>query len=488
MPVMLRSYVMHLSLCGRYRSALHNGVGALQLHWFSLVCGELADTNAWRVVSTVGHSPSARYGHSAALMTCPPPSNTCAPPRSVMVVFGGTDGTTAFFDLHCYDFETRTWWEVEVNSCPMPRFFTSSLVLGSSFYVMGGKDRGRQCYADLHECRIDTSPLFSGPIGASGEGPVEVLCDDTVAQKVDSLDSLSIESAPDVAGDADEEVGTDSRESAVRAKGARKEKKRSRSESKRKQKRRMSTADHLVVKCVFGNEIRRVSLEERRTLASFRCLVREEYAHAVEDADAICVQYRDGDGDLISVRTEPDYALMLESIAASPAATPRILLAPPPSARSPTSSATFGGPASAAHLASISSALSSLTKRSNPPDLSKPWVKGDQLGRGAYGSVHLVMHSDGSLSALKEITLESIAKNDRGVSELSREIDILHYAQHKNVVQYFGSLQTGSHFLIFMEFVPGGSIRGADPVWACTQACDGSWVAVLPFPDITSFL
>jgi serine/threonine protein kinase len=81
------------------------------------------------------------------------------------------------------------------------------------------------------------------------------------------------------------------------------------------------------------------------------------------------------------------------------------------------------------------------------------------LGQGAFGKVYLGMHTQtGQLIAVKQVSLEGIDSTSRQVRALEREIAIMQQLRHENIVQYFGSENTGQTLNIFMEYVPGGSI------------------------------
>ncbi|KAM8934001.1 mitogen-activated protein kinase kinase kinase 19 [Pelodytes ibericus] len=93
-------------------------------------------------------------------------------------------------------------------------------------------------------------------------------------------------------------------------------------------------------------------------------------------------------------------------------------------------------------------------------DGSIPWIKGEVLGKGAYGTVYCGLTSQGELIAAKQVVLDA---SDPGTAEkeykkLQEEVDLLKTLKHVNIVGYLGTDLQDNMVTIFMEFVPGGSI------------------------------
>ncbi|KAF8641217.1 hypothetical protein AX17_000851 [Amanita inopinata Kibby_2008] len=95
------------------------------------------------------------------------------------------------------------------------------------------------------------------------------------------------------------------------------------------------------------------------------------------------------------------------------------------------------------------------------------YIRGDLLGKGSYGSVHLGLNATtGEVMAIKQVELKSSAV-DRSTSQRQRDVidalksecDTLKNLDHPHIVQYLG-YEENPHFLsIFLEYVPGGTIK-----------------------------
>lgn len=87
------------------------------------------------------------------------------------------------------------------------------------------------------------------------------------------------------------------------------------------------------------------------------------------------------------------------------------------------------------------------------------------LGRGAFGAVYQVIDKDtNNIIAMKQIdlTMGKGRPNAELIRDVKNEIELLRTLDHPNIVRYLGAeLQPdGRYFNIFLEFVPGGSLRG----------------------------
>ncbi|KAL6532321.1 hypothetical protein OROGR_014291 [Orobanche gracilis] len=90
-------------------------------------------------------------------------------------------------------------------------------------------------------------------------------------------------------------------------------------------------------------------------------------------------------------------------------------------------------------------------KNKNEVSLQAPirWRKGELIGCGAFGRVHMGMNLDsGELLAVKE----------EFIGELEREVNLLKNLSHPNIVRYLGTAREEESLNILLEFVPGGSI------------------------------
>lgn len=91
------------------------------------------------------------------------------------------------------------------------------------------------------------------------------------------------------------------------------------------------------------------------------------------------------------------------------------------------------------------------------------WRKGELIGAGAYGRVHLGMNLEsGELIAVKQVLIASNSttkeKAQEQVRELEQEVANLRGLSHPNIVRYLGTAKEEGALNIFLEFVPGGSI------------------------------
>jgi serine/threonine protein kinase len=86
------------------------------------------------------------------------------------------------------------------------------------------------------------------------------------------------------------------------------------------------------------------------------------------------------------------------------------------------------------------------------------WVKGDLIGQGSFGKVFAGLDQDsGVMLAVKQVELGPQCEDD--VTALQQEIAVLQGHAHDNIVRYYGTERTPEHLNIFLEYVPGGSLR-----------------------------
>ncbi|XP_038576061.1 mitogen-activated protein kinase kinase kinase 19 [Micropterus salmoides] len=88
------------------------------------------------------------------------------------------------------------------------------------------------------------------------------------------------------------------------------------------------------------------------------------------------------------------------------------------------------------------------------------WTKGEVLGRGAYGTVHCGLTSQGQLIAVKQVSLDASDPDaaKREYSRLQQEVELLKTLRHTNIVGFLGTSLHQHVVSIFMEYIPGGSI------------------------------
>ncbi|CAM9581858.1 unnamed protein product, partial [Scytosiphon promiscuus] len=88
------------------------------------------------------------------------------------------------------------------------------------------------------------------------------------------------------------------------------------------------------------------------------------------------------------------------------------------------------------------------------------WLRGDVIGEGAFGTVHMGLNLDtGELMAVKSISLDQGDMTPRDAKAFENEIAILRDNKHENIVRSFGSSTKGQQICIFLEYMPGGSVR-----------------------------
>lgn len=86
------------------------------------------------------------------------------------------------------------------------------------------------------------------------------------------------------------------------------------------------------------------------------------------------------------------------------------------------------------------------------------WQRGEKLGQGAFGEVYVGLDKDtGEIFAAKQIDEDEVGPSE--LSSMQHEITMLQRMDHDNIVRYLGTQKEGSTLSIFLEYVPGGSIR-----------------------------
>jgi len=80
------------------------------------------------------------------------------------------------------------------------------------------------------------------------------------------------------------------------------------------------------------------------------------------------------------------------------------------------------------------------------------------LGQGAFGVVALGLDIDsGELMAVKQMAIDEVSSRD--LATLENEINLLRNLRHPNIVRYIGMEVNPTHLSIFLEYVPGGSLK-----------------------------
>lgn len=100
------------------------------------------------------------------------------------------------------------------------------------------------------------------------------------------------------------------------------------------------------------------------------------------------------------------------------------------------------------------------------PERFGNYLRGDELGRGAYGVVFRCSKTDSDESyAAKAVDLRRLQLSispDRETKKLQREVDILkRLPPHKNLVRFVDAVEDGHWFIFILEFVRGGDLFNA---------------------------
>ena len=86
------------------------------------------------------------------------------------------------------------------------------------------------------------------------------------------------------------------------------------------------------------------------------------------------------------------------------------------------------------------------------------WKRGEMLGQGAFGVVYLGLNlSSGELMAVKQVTKDEVSSKE--LASLENEINLLRGLNHRNIVRYIGADMNDGTLSIFLEYVPGGSLK-----------------------------
>ena len=248
--------------------------------------------------------------------------------------------------------------------------------------------------------------------------------------------------------DGDEPKSPSSRRSKKRSKGKKriKRKKSTLRGSQNSLDASRSPREELRLKCCFDDEIRIIPIPPSIQYDALLSRLAQEYG------DALLLQYKDSDGDLITVRSQSDLSVMLHE----PPMSMKVFLRRYPASLEESRTHSSGSgtyPPSPSPMLSPNLPIKQLVHR---------WqITETELGRGAFGQVFLGMNSDtGELIAVKRVELGgSDAEQKAKVDSLQREIDVMLPLNHVNIVRYLGSQKAERFLHILLEYVPGGSIH-----------------------------
>ncbi|KAJ8610386.1 hypothetical protein CTAYLR_003895 [Chrysophaeum taylorii] len=86
------------------------------------------------------------------------------------------------------------------------------------------------------------------------------------------------------------------------------------------------------------------------------------------------------------------------------------------------------------------------------------WQRGHMIGQGAFGRVYMALNLDtGELMAMKQLDTTAVSSRER--SALENEVSMMKGLRHPNIVRYVGVESSTETLAIFLEYVPGGSLR-----------------------------
>jgi len=137
--------------------------GANGEEWFNDLHILDKDQLSWSTPSVQGSVPLPREGHSAVLSK-----------EQGMIVFGGTDGTQCFNDVHVLNTDTLKWSEVVTSGePPAPRVFHSATLLEGRMVIFSGHD-GETKHDDVQV--LDLVTMTWQKLNPTGVGPSARLC------------------------------------------------------------------------------------------------------------------------------------------------------------------------------------------------------------------------------------------------------------------------------------------------------------------------
>lgn len=447
--------LISLALPDRHSAALSNSYWCL-----SLLC--LASSR-WKEIKSDSSAPVPRRGHRMVAATA-----------DLLVVFGGRAHTN-LADVHIFSISSSTWHPLEcAGKIPQPRHFHSACAYRTNVYVFGGIAGKIGSLNDLCRLSLGSWTDVSSPPSTPTSIPSNVLLSGSTGFR----DS-------DAAASSDS-IGAHPRSSSLS----------SMSPGTSRAALSGGSATKIRLKCQFAEEMRLIPVSKTIELNELMKIISDS---AGLGSDAFLIQYKDEEGDLITIRTTEElheafdaceeekqkFFRVFINTTGSPASSMRGSSSQIPPARrgsdakdpntsppkrrsedpAPSSpSAPF--PARPSRVASVQHVTPSASpaKATDPPRQQMPvrYKLGTMLGRGAFGTVYLGLDEEtGHLFAVKKIQIDPTQNNASAqLDRLQNEIRLLSRIQHPNIVQYLGSTidKTTHHLLIFLEYVAGGSL------------------------------
>lgn len=191
----------------------------------------------------------------------------------------------------------------------------------------------------------------------------------------------------------------------------------------------------------------------------------------------VSLKYTDGDGDLITLASQNDLNNLLVCASNSNRTTdvfvsetlqlPEIKRTAPASSRFSTGvpltqmSQLSKVPIIPPLFPTVNGAGMDAYRNSSTPsakELQIKWKRGEVIGQGAFGVVYLGLNTEsGELLAVKQMALDEVSVKE--LSQLENEINLLRSLRHSNIVRYVGTEITPTALSIFLEYIPGGSLK-----------------------------
>ena len=89
----------------------------------------------------------------------------------------------------------------------------------------------------------------------------------------------------------------------------------------------------------------------------------------------------------------------------------------------------------------------------------KRWRLGNEIGRGAHGTVFVGIDSDTAELIAVKLVAKSGSPTSTPTTSVANERDLLRTLEHPCIVQYLGFEETHENYLMFLEFVSGGNVQ-----------------------------
>jgi hypothetical protein len=248
------------------------------------------------------------------------------------------------------------------------------------------------------------------------------------------------------------------------------------------------------LKCRCNQELRNVILLPEHSFSQLKKRLSLDYGFEV------ALKYEDSDGDLITLSSQNDFDdlvtnesqdtinILVSESHSLPILSRREAQKPPPLQTSSnlnlpkqdSSSRLFTGFDNRSSSPSVRSTTASLAMATDRfPPVESPsssisfsrdftsknqnrgnirWKRGEMLGQGAFGVVYLGLNVEtGELMAVKQMAIDEVSKKE--LRSLENEINLLRSFRHANIVRYIGTEINPSALSIFLEYVPGGSLK-----------------------------